>query len=227
MTHYPTFENRSLAWLGHRVYQSSGGSMRRISIVVALTIVAIALVARVAVFGHGNRTEAAVASIEPAAASDWNISGQIQQMNGQFWMIQGFSVRVTDATRVTGALPTVGTFARAQGTVGSDGTWQATSIQVGDAAEMSPTATVTPSSLSDASATATPEATDTPTATIVPSTQAPTATSTTSPRTIVVGAANQGSVGQHIGQDNGAARGSRPGTPDKGKNHDQKRNHSD
>ncbi len=201
--------------------------MRRISIVVALTIVAIALVARVAVFGHGTRTEAAVALIEPAAASDWNISGQIQQMNGQFWLIQGFSVRVTDATSVTGALPTVGTFARAQGTVGSDGTWQATSIQVGDAAEMSPTATVTPSSLSDASATATPEATDTPTATIVPPTQAPTATSTTPPRTIVVGTANQDSEGKHIGQDNGAARGSRPGAPDKSKNHDQKHNHSD
>jgi Domain of unknown function (DUF5666) len=106
-----------------------------------------------------------------ATSSAWNIAGTIQQMNGEFWTLQGFVFRVTAATRIDGDVPSIGTFAAAQGTVGADGTWLATVIKVGSAA--TPTTTPPPT------ATALPTATPPPSPLPSPS---PTSTATAVPR---------------------------------------------
>ncbi|HLH73479.1 MAG TPA: DUF5666 domain-containing protein [Chloroflexota bacterium] len=108
------------------------------------------------------------------ATKTWHVAGTIQVMNGEFWDVQGFVIQVTDMTKITGDLPSIGTFVDATGTVQADGTWLATSVVVGKSA---PTATVT------ATTTATPLETATATPTRVPNfesvtTATPTPTST-------------------------------------------------
>src|SRR5579859_6241700 len=78
-----------------------------------------------------DRASAGSASAEPAATTSSNltISVTLQQLSGDFWTVQGFVFRVTSATTINGDVPTIGTFVSAQGTVQSDGTWLATSIQ--------------------------------------------------------------------------------------------------
>src|SRR5258708_13947847 len=66
----------------------------------------------------------ALPSAEQSTSSDWNISGDIQQMNGQFWMVQGFLVKVTDATHASGDVPSIGVSASATGIVLGAGTSQ-------------------------------------------------------------------------------------------------------
>lgn len=99
----------------------------------------------------------------------WNIAGTIQAMNGEFWNVQGFAVRVDSTTRIIGDLPSIGSYVEAKGTVQSDGTWLATELHVGHAnAVPAETATGTPvpeHSLPTAIQTATVTSTATPTAT--------------------------------------------------------------
>jgi hypothetical protein len=69
------------------------------------------------------------------------------------WDVQGFVFRVDASTVVNGETPVVGSIVSAAGTVLSDGTWLATTVQIG--ASASPT--------TSAAATATPLANATPT----------------------------------------------------------------
>jgi hypothetical protein len=87
---------------------------------------------------------------------DWDVAGMIEQMNGEFWDVQGFVFRVTAATKVQGDVPSVGTYATASGVVLADGTWQATVVTVGRGQ-------VAPISSAGPSATDAPTLTNTPT----------------------------------------------------------------
>jgi len=153
--------------------------MRRIIAFATISVIALAVVAKVALFGHATSTEAADSFSVNQSASDWNIKGQIKEMNGTFWLIDGFSIQVNDDTRISGVVPIVGTFAAADGVVESDGTWLATRIRVSDRDDFTPTpvgsqtATATPTSTSSS----TPTATATEVGT-VPDTATPTSTST-------------------------------------------------
>lgn len=82
------------------------------------------------------KTSAALAASDEAIDTDapWEILGQIQQMNGQFWTVEGFVFRVTSATKAEGDVPSIGTKVRATGIVQPDGTWLATEIRIGSAA---------------------------------------------------------------------------------------------
>jgi hypothetical protein len=158
--------------------------MRRFAIIVALSAIALVVLAKVSTLGHAAATEAAVTSLESAPASDWNISGSIQQMNGQFWSIQGFSIMVNNDTRVTGGVPTIGAFADAEGIVEPGGGWLATRITVHGNDDQTPTPVVS----TTPTATVTPAGTtpDSPTATstvvgTVSETPTATATATTVP----------------------------------------------
>jgi len=113
------------------------------------------------------------------AAKTWHIAGTIQMMNGEFWDVQGFVVQVTNATSITGDLPSIGTYVDARGTVQPNGTWLATSLIVGKtvAATSSPTPSATPTP--EDTSTPVPTAPATATATAPPSaTATPLATST-------------------------------------------------
>lgn len=129
-----------------------------------------------------------VATPTPAAATmsqmdkNWNLSGTIQEMNGEFWDIQGFVVQVTTSTHISGVVPSVGSYVHATGVVQPDGTWLATVIHIGNQPEssedISPTATVT----GTVTVTATSTATTTPVATETEEpTEAATATGTATP----------------------------------------------
>lgn len=118
--------------------------------------------------------ETTSASTPAATPGDWSIAGTIEQMNGEFWDVQGFVFRVTDATGVTGDVPAVGGDASATGTVLPDGTWQATAITVGQSASSSPTPTASPTDTATSIPTAVP--TDVSTATAVPPTPSALAT---------------------------------------------------
>ena len=152
----------------------------RYRVVAAVIFFVAVLGAKVALGVGSSETAAAVATplatlptSTPDSTSPWDISGTIQQMNGEFWEIQGFAIRVTSSTEVTGDVPSNGVFVRAQGTVDSDGIWQAGRVWVGSATTpvaTSPTDTTLPATPT-ASATATPS----PTATATPK---PLATST-------------------------------------------------
>ena len=154
--------------------------MRRFAIIAAISVIALVGVLKIVHFGTASRTEAAVAPLDSAPSSDWNISGRIQEMNGNFWVIQGFSIRVNDDTRVSGIIPTVGAFAAAEGIVQPDATWLATRIRVSDQ-EITSTPvnspTATPTEHGTVPNTATPTATATATGTI-PNTPTPTMTPT-------------------------------------------------
>jgi hypothetical protein len=94
------------------------------------------------------------ASPHAASTSDWSIGGTLQQINGEFWTVQGFVFRVTSSTQIDGDLPSIGTEVQAEGTVEADGTWLATHIQIQplttstpaptEAAAPTPLATATP-----------------------------------------------------------------------------------
>ena len=122
-----------------------------------------------AVFASSESTHApivaATATVHPD--QDWNIAGTIQAMNGEFWNVQGFAIRVTSDTRIIGDLPTIGEYVQASGVVQSDGTWLATDLHIG---HDSPTATPTsqPSNTSTATPTNTATVTATPSATATP-----------------------------------------------------------
>ncbi len=137
-----------------------------------LTVLAIVVLiggARLANVGPAAARDPASLSSVVDPAPDWDIAGTIQQINGEFWTIEGFVVRVTVETQVVGDVPTIGTFARAQGIVVADGTWLATSIQVGSAT------TPTPGPVPTATPIPGPHA-ETPTATPSPAPTPPTAT---------------------------------------------------
>lgn len=103
----------------------------------------------------------ATATVPPDRS--WNIAGTIQAMNGEFWNVQGFAIRVTADTRITGDLPTIGSYVRAAGVVQADGTWLTTDLQVGrDSATATPTSAPTDTSTATPTASATPSATATP-----------------------------------------------------------------
>jgi hypothetical protein len=151
--------------------------MRRFITIAAIGAIALAAVAKVTLFGHATTTEASYAYADLQSANDWSITGQIQEMNGTFWVIQGFSIQVNDDTRISGVVPTVGNFAAAEGIVQSDGTWLAKRIRVSDRDDFTPTPVESPS----ATAAPTDTATNTPTPTstevgTVPDTATPTAT---------------------------------------------------
>ena len=150
--------------------------------VVAAVMFIVAVVGAKAALGMGSSdTAAAVATplatlpaSTPDSTSPWDISGTIQQMNGEFWEIQGFAIRVTSTTEVTGDVPSNGVFVRAQGTVDSDGIWQAGRVWVGSATTpvaTNPTDTTLPAAaMASATATPTPSASATvsPTASATP-----------------------------------------------------------
>jgi len=159
--------------------------------IVAALIFLVALVGAKAALGTASPdTDAAIATSltaqptsTPPSTAPWDISGTIRQMNGDFWEIQGYAIRVTGSTQVTGDVPSNGVFIRAQGTVDSDGTWQATRIWVGVAT--TPTASTTQESASPLApptptVTATARSTPSPTSTATPK---PSATATTRPST--------------------------------------------
>jgi hypothetical protein len=107
----------------------------------------------------------------PVPSNAWDISGTIQQMTGQSWAVQGFIFEVTPATKVSGDVPSIGTFVHALGTAGPDGTWVATDVSVGSAAVSSP--------MTQPAATSTPFPASPPVATTAPPT--PTAQLTATP----------------------------------------------
>lgn len=72
---------------------------------------------------------------------EWSLSGPIQSMNGEFWSVQGFVIRVTGSTQIIGDLPSIGSVVSARGTVLADGTWLATELRIGQA---TPTPSPTP-----------------------------------------------------------------------------------
>jgi hypothetical protein len=92
------------------------------------------------------------ASPHAASTSDWSIGGTLQQINGEFWTVQGFVFRVTSSTQIDGDLPSIGTDVQAEGTVEADGTWLATHIQIQPATTATPvpTDTATPTPLTTA-----------------------------------------------------------------------------
>jgi hypothetical protein len=152
--------------------------MLRTRFAIAGVILALLVGVRLATHSSALAQVTAVAATPATPTSDWDITGQIQEMNGQFWDIQGFVVKVTASTSVVGVVPSVGEYASATGTVAPDGTWLASAIQVGDTLASIPTATTTPTNT--AVPTATPTATSTSTAqpTATPSAVPPTPTST-------------------------------------------------
>ena len=60
-------------------------------------------------------------------------------MNGNFWVIQGFSIQVNNNTQITGVIPTVGAFAAAEGIVQPNAVWLATQIRVSEHDDFTPT----------------------------------------------------------------------------------------
>jgi hypothetical protein len=106
-------------------------------------------------------------------APDWNISGTLQALNGQFWDVQGFTFRVNANTKVSGDTPSIGDFVSAEGVVLPDGSWLATAVRLRRANTPTATSTSTPVS----STTNTP--TQTPTNS--PTNQTPTNTPTNTP----------------------------------------------
>jgi hypothetical protein len=114
-----------------------------------------------------------VLSASATPGDGWNVAGTIEQMNGEFWNVQGFVFRVTAATKVRGDVPSVGTYASATGIVLPDGSWQATAVTVGQAP-------ATPAGSATPSVTDTPIA-PTPTSTPVPTTLPPASPTVTVP----------------------------------------------
>jgi len=151
--------------------------MRRFTIIATVIVIAMLVFANLAPIGRASHTEAAFASVNDGPSSDWSISGQIQEMNGNFWVIQGFSIRVNDDTRVSGVIPTIGAFAAAEGIVQTDATWLATRIRVSDRDDFTPTPVDSATATATSSETVT--STPTPTTTVVGTfSQTPTLTTT-------------------------------------------------
>jgi hypothetical protein len=149
---------------------------------VAIAVVCLVLGARGALAAPAPLTESAMELFSSAPQADWNISGTLQAMNGQFWNVQGFSFRVDASTVVTGGVPTIGSHVSAEGIVLPDGTWLARRVRVGD--EGTATNTPTSTSTGTASPTNTPTTASTATATNSPTatpTNAPTNTPTATP----------------------------------------------
>jgi hypothetical protein len=110
---------------------------------------------------------AAAPTSTPTALSDsqWHIGGVIQAINGQFWTVAGFVVRVNSQTRIESSEPlSTGVAIQVWGIVEPDGTWQATLIRLDSPDTPTPTSTPTPS----ATPTPTNTATATPTVTVTP-----------------------------------------------------------
>ncbi|HVC32254.1 MAG TPA: DUF5666 domain-containing protein [Chloroflexota bacterium] len=147
--------------------------------VIGYTILAVALlvVGAQAVFASADSAPTRALAITPTAATqgqDWNIDGTIQAMNGEFWNIQGFAVRVDSTTPISGDLPAIGSYVQASGTVQADGTWLVKDLRVGHGSA-APTSTAT--------STAMPTDTPAPAAADVAATDesTPTATPTDTP----------------------------------------------
>src|SRR5258708_1643167 len=77
-------------------------------VLILIVLVALALGARGALAAPAPTGDSTTSAQSGLPRSDWEISGTIEAMNGQFWNIQGFSIRVNDTTAVTGGIPTVG-----------------------------------------------------------------------------------------------------------------------
>lgn len=96
-----------------------------------------------------SRASANPAPLAPRAAADnqgpWHIQGPISAMNGEFWDVGGFVIRVASSTRVTGGVPAIGTPIGASGIVQPDGTWLATDVEVVGSGDATATATPSPS----------------------------------------------------------------------------------
>ncbi len=121
-----------------------------------------------------DRTSTSTPTATGRADAPWSLDGAIQAMNGQFWTVQGFVIRVTVDTRIDSATPlAIGDQIHASGIVQSDGTWLATHIWTGRVEQpssptSSPTATPTPLGTSTPTATSTASATPTTTPTVSP-----------------------------------------------------------
>src|SRR5579884_287224 len=106
------------------------------------------------------------------AAAPWSIEGTIQAMNGQFWTVQGFVIRVTEDTRIDSTAPlTIGSQIHASGVVQPDGTWLTTHVWTDRDHQPAPpasTQTPTPTATGVAPATQTAAPTATPTFTTTP-----------------------------------------------------------
>jgi hypothetical protein len=121
-------------------------------------------------------TSASTPTTTPAPNEPWKLDGTIQAMNGQFWTVQGFVIRVTDATRIDSSVPLViGMQIHAAGTIASDATWLATHIWTDHddktattTATATPTSTLTATPVSTATSTPTPTATPTNSPTVTP-----------------------------------------------------------
>lgn len=146
-------------------------SRSRLVFYVILGIVGLLLAVQAALAASDARSAAGqVLTVTPTAdpGDGWHIAGTVQAMNGQFWSVQGFVIRVDPTTRIRGDLPTIGSYVEATGTVSSDGTWIATEIRVGHAqlpatttSTVMPTSTPAPSPIPAASV-ASPPVTPTP-----------------------------------------------------------------
>ena len=136
-----------------------------------------------ALFTESEPTSTSAPTTTPVPNEPWQLDGTIQAMNGQFWTVQGFVIRVTDATRIDSSVPLViGTQIHAVGTIASDATWLATHIWTDrDATTSTPTATTTPMNTPTATPIDTTTSTSTATATATP-TAIPTSTPTVTPQ---------------------------------------------
>lgn len=150
--------------------------MKQFAIFAALTLglflIGRATLAAASPQGAADNPSLATATSTPVG--QWNVAGQIEQMNGEYWNVQGFVFRVTASTSVQGDVPSVGVYASATGTVLPDGSWLATAVVVGHGAPSTTTPTETPTSTPTVS----------PTPTVAPShtpLPMPTATATTTP----------------------------------------------
>lgn len=164
------------------------------------------------------------------ADAPWSLDGTIQAMNGQFWTVERFVIRVTEDTRIDSSTPlAIGDQIHASGTVQPDGTWLATHIWTGRGGHPSP-----PTSSPTSTGTATPTPMVTPTATATSTASAtPTTTPTATPTVASDDSVNprssddeDGEEGNVDGPRNGPA-GPRNGPvhgdehhPDHGKKHD-------
>lgn len=138
--------------------------------VAAFVALALGISAVASALGSSPTAESSAARAIPYVTTTdrepWEIVGSIQQMNGEFWTVEGFVFRVTSATRAEGEVPSIGTIVRAKGIVQPDGTWLATEILIGNAATTPdapmPTPTQPPTATAEPTSTATPNPTDTP-----------------------------------------------------------------
>lgn len=125
-------------------------------------------------------TSTATPTATARADAPWTIEGTIQAMNGQFWTVQGFVIRVTADTQIDSSSPlAIGDRIHASGIVQPDGTWLATHVWTDNGRQPTPPAsTQTPTPASTGTATVTQTSTPTVTSTI---TATPTVTITVTP----------------------------------------------